>query len=86
MKELKLLSDKLNKRGYTTFLKKEDDLIYLKGGYSGDDPIKSLTIDIKVLLEEGEFVFIDWEKQVSQRKTFSSIIETVKYIEEKYPI
>mgnify|MGYP001791281968 CR=1 FL=1 len=86
MTNLELLQYKLNNIGYNTFLKEENGITYLKGGYSGEDPIKSLTIDIKVLFEEGKFIFIDWEKQISSKKTFDNIVDTIEYIERIYPI
>jgi len=83
MNKLNLLKNKLNKLGYSVFIK---DKKFIKGGYSGDDLEKSLSIDINVYIENDSYIFIDWNKQLSTKKTFSSIDETVNYIKEKYPI
>ena len=65
---LELLKYELNNIGYRRFLKQESGITYPKRGYSGEDPIKSLTIDIKALIEEEKFIFIDREKQISSKK------------------
>lgn len=83
MNKLNLLKNKLNKLGYSVFIKDEK---FIKGGYSGDDLEKSLSIDINVYIENDSYIFIDWNKQLSTKKTFSTMDETVNYIKEKYPI
>lgn len=86
MNKLKSLKDKLNQLGYTVHLKEDDNIKYIKGGYSGDDVEKSLNIDIKVLLEDDRYVFIDWDKQISVKRIFDKENKVVDYIKQKYPL
>ncbi|MCH2197040.1 hypothetical protein [Kordia sp.] len=86
MKKLKSLSEKLNELGYHTYISDIDNKTYLKGGYNGDDIEKRLTIDIRIFIEDQSFIFIDWEKQVSENKLFNTENECIKYIKQKYPI
>mgnify|MGYP003687066267 CR=1 FL=1 len=86
MYKLNSLKDKLNKIGYSVFIKEGENGKFLKGGYSGDDIEKNLSIHIKVTLEENKFVFIDWDKQMATKIIFLTVEETVNFIKEKYPL
>lgn len=86
MKKLNSLSKKLNELGYHTYITTINNKIYIKGGYNGDDFGKSLIVDIRIFIEDQSFVFIDWDKQVSENKVFNKENECIKYIQQKYPI
>lgn len=86
MKKINLIKEELNNYGYRVYSKVENRNTYLKGGYSGEDIEKNLSIHIKILIEDNKYVFIDWDKQVAIKKVFDSENEVIDYIEEKYPL
>jgi len=86
MNRLNLLEKRLNQLGYSVYIKEDNNQKLLKGGYIGDDIEKNLTIDINILIENKEIVFIDIDKQIASKKIFKTVDETVDYVKSKYPL
>ncbi|WP_353777154.1 hypothetical protein [Winogradskyella sp. 3972H.M.0a.05] len=86
MNRLNLIKKKLNQLGYSVYIEEDNSQKVLKGGYTGDDIEKNLSIHINVLIENNEIVFIDIDKQIASKIIFETVDETIHYTKNKYPI
>ena len=72
--------------GYTTYITEIDGITYVRGGVNPSNLILNLTVEIWVFMEKGNFVFIDYNKQIPNKIKMNRPEDLISFIKEKYPL